>query len=176
MHIEETAIAGACLIKPTPFADERGLFTRTFDEAAFAAAKLPIHWPQMNTSWNRKRGTLRGMHFMAGEARESKLVRCTAGSVYDVILDLREDSSSYKRWLGIQLTAQSRLSLFIPPGVAHGFLTLEDGSEVFYQMGAVYSAQDARGVRWNDPAFAIAWPFQPVLLSDKDATYPDFRG
>lgn len=176
MRIEATTIAGAMLVDPSPAADERGLFARTYDEASFARAGLPVRWPQMNSSWNRRRGTLRGMHYQDARAPEPKLVRCTAGRIFDAIVDLRPASPSYRRWLGVELGADDRRALFVPPGVAHGFLTLDDNTEVFYLMGAEYSAAAAQGVRWNDPAFAVAWPFAPVVMSERDAAYADFAG
>ena len=174
MQLERTAIEGLVEVKVTPHEDERGVFARTYDEEVFARAGLPTHWPQCNTSWNRRRGTLRGMHFQAAPKEEPKLVRCTAGRVFDVAVDLRRSSSTYLGWVGVELSAEKRNALFIPAGLAHGFLTLEDGSEVYYQMGAVYDGGLQRGVRWNDPAFAIAWPFAPTVISARDASYADY--
>ncbi len=174
MQLERTAIEGLVEVKVTPHEDERGIFARTYDEEVFARAGLPTHWPQCNTSWNRRRGTLRGMHFQAAPKEEPKLVRCTAGRVFDVAVDLRRSSSTYLGWVGVELSAEKRNALFIPAGLAHGFLTLEDGSEVYYQMGAVYDGGLQRGVRWNDPAFAIAWPFAPTVISARDASYADY--
>ena len=139
-----------------------------------AEAGLSTAWPQCNTSWNPRRGTLRGMHYQENPRPEPKLVRCTRGRVFDVALDLRPHSPTFKAWVGVELSADSRAALYIPPGCAHGFLTLEDGCEVFYQMGESYVPELARGVRWNDPAFAIAWPIEPTLIGERDATYPDF--
>ncbi len=161
-------------VESNPLNDERGLFARTYDEATFRAAGLPIHWPQSNVSWNAKRGTLRGMHFQTTPKPEPKLVRCTQGRVFDVAVDLRPDSASFRHWVGVELAADRRNAIYIPPGCAHGFLTLEDGSELFYQMGDVYDAKLSGGVRWNDPAFAIDWPFQPTIISERDANLPDF--
>ena len=174
MQFVATDLAGVMVIDVSSQADERGLFARTFDAKLFSEAGLPTSWPQCNTSWNRQRGTLRGMHFQAEPAPEPKLVRCTRGSVFDVAVDLRRDSSTYCRWIGVELSADRRNALFMPSGIAHGFLTLEDSSEVFYQMGASYVGALARGVRWNDPAFSISWPFPPRLMSDRDANYQDF--
>ena len=174
MQLHPTALEGVLEIRVTPFGDERGLFARTYDEATFAAAGLPNRWPQCNTSWNRARGTLRGLHYQAEPHPEPKLVRCTRGRVFDVAVDLRPDSPGFCRWVGVELSAGDRNALYIPAGFAHGFLTLEDDSEVFYQMGESYVPGLARGVRWNDPAFAIAWPAQPDRLSERDAAYADF--
>ena len=174
MQIVTTALAGVLEIEVTALADERGIFARTFDAGLFAAAGLPTQWPQCNTSWNRSRGTLRGLHYQDRPSPDPKLVRCTRGRVFDVVVDLRRDSTAFRRWTAVELSADRRNALFIPGGFAHGFLTLEEGCEVFYQMGESYVAELARGVRWNDPAFAIDWPFAPAVLSERDAAYPDF--
>lgn len=174
MKFHPTTLAGLMIVEVSPNVDERGLFARTYDAELFAAAGMHTNWPQCNASWNRHRGTLRGMHFQAEPHPEPKLVRCTQGRVYDVAVDLRDGSPSRCRWVGIELSADRRNALFIPAGLAHGFLTLEDNCEVFYQMGDSYDAKLARGVRWNDPAFAIEWPFQPTVLSERDAAFADF--
>lgn len=174
MQLKRTAIEGLFEVEVTLLEDERGAFARTYDEAMFAQAGLPTHWPQCNTSFNRKRGTLRGMHFQAPPKEEPKLVRCTAGRVWDVALDLRKGSPTYLKWHGIELSASRRNAFFIPAGFAHGFITLEDDSEVYYQMGQSYDASLQRGVRWNDPAFAIDWPFAPSVISARDADYPTY--
>jgi dTDP-4-dehydrorhamnose 3,5-epimerase len=174
LHLSRTAIDGLIELEVTLHEDERGGFARTYDEAFFVGAGLPAHWPQCNTSWNRKRGTLRGLHFQAAPKGEPKLVRCTAGRVYDVAVDLRRNSSTYLGWVGVELSAAKRNALFIPVGLAHGFLTLEDKSEIYYQMGAVYDGALQRGARWNDPAFGIAWPFEPTVISARDASYADY--
>jgi dTDP-4-dehydrorhamnose 3,5-epimerase len=174
MNIRPTALAGVLVVSPAPHADERGLFARTYDAALFAAAGLPTVWPQCNTSWNARKGTLRGLHYQAEPRPDPKLVRCTRGRIFDVAVDLRKNSASFGRWIGVELSADNREALAIPAGCAHGFLTLEDGCEVFYMMGEIYVPELARGVRWNDPAFAIAWPAKPVTMSDRDASWPDF--
>jgi dTDP-4-dehydrorhamnose 3,5-epimerase len=174
VQLKRTAIEGLIEVEVTLLEDERGAFARTYDEDTFARAGLPVHWPQCNTSFNRKRGTLRGMHFQAAPKEEPKLVRCTAGAVFDVAVDLRRDSKTYLRWQGFELSAAKRNALFIPAGLAHGFLTLEDGSELLYQMGVSYDAVLQRGVRWNDPAFGIAWPFAPAVIAPRDAEYPTY--
>lgn len=175
MRLDPTRLSGLMVVEPTPHADDRGLFARTFDADTFAAAGLPVHWPQCNTSWNPRRGTLRGLHFQTDPKPEPKLVRCTRGRIFDVAVDLRPGSATRCHWFGLELSADNRRALYIPAGFAHGFLTLEDASEVFYQMGERYDGSLASGVRWNDPAFGIHWPHPPLLLSDRDATYPDFQ-
>ncbi len=174
MQIKPTPIAGLVEVEVTLHQDERGGFARTYDEETFRRAGLPTHWPQCSTSWNRSRGTLRGMHFQVAPREEPKLVRCTAGRVFDVAVDLRKGSRTYLAWHGVELSADRRNALFIPSGLAHGFLTLEDRSEVFYQMSEVFDQALARGVRWDDPVFAIHWPFAPLVISARDAGYPDY--
>jgi dTDP-4-dehydrorhamnose 3,5-epimerase len=174
MRIEPTAVAGVMLVSVEPHVDDRGLFARTYDAATFAAAGLPVNWPQCNVSWNRSRGTLRGMHYQRAPFEESKLVRCTAGRIFDVAIDLRPGSPTYCRWVGVELSRERRNALLIPAGCAHGFLTLEDEAEVFYMMGEVFHPEAAAGVRWNDPAFGIEWPLAPTTMADRDASWPDF--
>jgi dTDP-4-dehydrorhamnose 3,5-epimerase len=170
----QTPLAGLIAIDVTAVADERGLFARTYDAATFLAAGMPVEWPQCNTSYNTRRCTLRGMHFQKAPDLEAKLVRCTRGSAFDVAVDVRPHSPTFCKWFGLELSAGRRNALFIPPGFAHGFLTLEDDTEIFYQMGTTYVAELASGVRWNDPAFAIAWPETPRVIAPRDAAYPDF--
>jgi len=174
MRLTPTEIPGVMVVDAAVQSDERGGFGRTYDEATFAAAGLPTRWPQCNTSWNTRRGTLRGLHYQAPPRPDPKIVRCTAGGVFDVVVDLRPDSPAFRRWIGIELSAARRNAIYIPVGCAHGFLTLEDASEVFYMMAEVYAPELARGARWNDPAFAISWPFPPAVLNERDATWPDF--
>lgn len=174
MHFQPTSIAGAYLVGTTAHVDERGAFYRTWCAEAFAEAGLDPHIEQGSLSHNPKRGTLRGMHWQAPPHGEAKLVRCVSGAVYDCIIDLRPESDTYKQWYGVELTAANHLGLFIPPAVAHGFLTLADETTVLYQMNAPYVAGAARGVRWNDPAFGIRWPFEPLVISPRDSDYPDF--
>lgn len=176
MNIRPTALAGVLVVSPTVNADERGSFARTYDAASFAAAGLPTTWPQCNTSWNACKGTLRGLHYQAEPRPDPKLVRCTRGRIFDVAVDLRRNSASFGRWIGVELSAHNRDALAIPAGCAHGFLTLEDDCEVFYMMGEAYVPELARGVRWNDPAFAIKWPAEPSTMSERDANWPDFPG
>jgi dTDP-4-dehydrorhamnose 3,5-epimerase len=174
MRIEPTAVAGVMLVSVESHVDDRGLFARTYDAATFAAAGLPVNWPQCNVSWNRSRGTLRGMHYQRAPFEEPKLVRCTAGRIFDVAIDLRPGSLTYCRWVGVELSRERRNALLIPAGCAHGFLTLEDEAEVFYMMGEVFDPEAAAGVRWNDPAFGIEWPLAPTTMADRDASWPDF--
>jgi dTDP-4-dehydrorhamnose 3,5-epimerase len=174
MRIHPTALPGVVMVTIEPHADQRGVFARTFDAGIFEAAGLPTIWPQCNISWNRDRGTLRGMHFQYPPHGEPKLVRCTRGRVFDVAVDLRPNSPTYCHWFGVELAHQKRNALFIPEGCAHGFLTLEDDSEVFYMMGDVFAPELASGVRWNDPAFSINWPLEPMMISERDAGWPDF--
>lgn len=174
MNIRPTALVGVMVVSPAINADERGLFVRTYDAAEFARAGLPTLWPQCNTSANRRKGTLRGLHYQAEPRPDPKLVRCTRGRIFDVVLDLRKNSASFGRWAGVELSEHNRDALAIPGGCAHGFLTLEDDCEVFYMMGEVYVAELARGVRWNDPAFAVRWPAEPNVIAERDANWPDF--
>jgi dTDP-4-dehydrorhamnose 3,5-epimerase len=175
LQIQPTTVNGVLRVEVDAIADERGLFARTFDADAFARAEMPTTWPQCNTSWNAKRGTLRGMHFQKMPRPEPKLVRCTRGRIFDVAVDLRPTSHTFCRWTGVELSHDRRNALYVPPGCAHGFLTLEDDCEVLYMMGEVYVPDLASGVRWNDPAFAIKWPFDPIVVSQRDANYPSFR-
>ncbi len=174
MYLKKTPIDGLVEVEVALHEDERGAFGRTYDEETFRRAGLPTHWPQCNSSWNRQCGTLRGMHFQIAPGEEPKLVRCTSGRIFDVAVDLRVESQTYLKWFGVELSASRRNALFIPAGLAHGFLTLEDASEVFYQMGAVYNGALQAGVRWNDPAFSIAWPFEPKVISERDAGFEDY--
>lgn len=174
MHFQPTTLPGAWIVGVEPHSDERGLFARTYCEREFAAAGLPSHFVQCNTSFNVKRGTLRGLHWQRAPYEEGKLVRCTQGAVFDVIVDLRPDAETYCRWEGFELTADNRLSLYIPPGFGHGFQTLTDGAEVFYQMTEFYRAGQDAGASWNDPAFRILWPLPDPILSERDRSYPPF--
>lgn len=173
---KETGLGGAFVIEPERFEDERGFLARSFSEAEFAARGINSRLVEANITFNARRHTLRGMHFQAPPFAQAKLVRCTAGAVYDVIIDLRPDSETYTRWVGLELTAQNRLALYVPEGFAHGFLTLVDGAEVFYQLTGRYAPASAAGVRWDDPAFRIEWPATAgVTINERDRTYPDFR-
>ena len=154
--------------------DNRGFFSRTFCQREFEERGLEVNIRQCGISFSHKRGTLRGLHFQVFPHQETKLVRCTAGAVFDVIVDLRPDSATFCRWFGIELTARNRRMVYVPRGLAHGVLTLADDTEVLYQISEFYHPDSARGVRWNDPAFGIAWPTAVSVISDRDQIYPDF--
>jgi dTDP-4-dehydrorhamnose 3,5-epimerase len=173
MRFTATPLAGLVIVDIDAIADGRGFFARTFCSAEFAKADLPIIYPQCNMSSNGTKGTLRGMHWQADPFSEGKLVRCTRGAIFDVALDLRVTSPTYRRWFGLELTADTSRALFIPTGFAHGYQTLADGTEVFYQVTESYRPELARGIRWNDPGFGIDWPIAKPILSSKDASYPD---
>lgn len=175
MHFLETKIPGVFAIEITPHRDERGFFARTWCHREFEQHGLTPRIVQSSVSFNRRRGTLRGMHFQTSPYAETKLVRCTRGSIYDVALDLRPASPTYKQWAAVTLTAESRNMMYVPEGCAHGFISLEDETEVLYQISQFYDASSARGVRWNDPAFGIVWPIEPQVISQRDAGYPDFE-
>lgn len=175
MHFSHTTIPGVFTIEVTPHRDERGSFARTWCQNEFEEHGLNPRMVQCSISFNQRTGTLRGMHFQVSPHAEAKLVRCTRGSVYDVVLDLRPGSPSYKQWIAVTLSAENRNMMYVPEGCAHGFITLEDGTEVFYQMSEFYDPPSARGVRWNDPAFGIQWPIETAVISERDASYPDFE-
>jgi dTDP-4-dehydrorhamnose 3,5-epimerase len=170
---EELSIPGVFAIEAEPAVDERGLFARTFDRGVFAERGLELGVAQASVSFNTRRGTLRGLHLQAPPHDEAKLVRCVAGSVYDVVVDLRRGSPTQLRWLSVELSAQRRNAVFIPPGLAHGFITLEDGCELEYLISVTYAPAEAVGVRWDDPAVGVEWPFQPTVMSERDAEFPD---
>ncbi|MGO7634285.1 dTDP-4-dehydrorhamnose 3,5-epimerase [Rhizobium leguminosarum] len=174
MKFLPTAVSGAFVVEVDARSDDRGMFARTFDAQTFAAQGLVPVYPQCNVSQNHKRGTLRGMHYQAEPRPEVKLVRATRGRVFDVALDLRPDSPSYLKWASVELDAISHNAFYIPAGCAHGFLTLEDDCELFYQMSETYVPDLARGVRWDDPAFSIAWPFTPSIISERDAALDSY--
>ncbi|TAL32527.1 dTDP-4-dehydrorhamnose 3,5-epimerase [Phenylobacterium sp.] len=176
MRFTPTPIAGVVRVEAEPHADERGLFARLHCPEAFAAAGIPFEPAQTSISRNPKAGTLRGMHYQAAPHAETKLVRVTRGRVFDVAVDLRPDSPTYRQWTGAELSAENLLGLFIDEGIAHGFLTLEPDSDVVYQIAPAYRPGHDAGVRWNDPAFGIDWPAAPRLISERDASYPDHRG
>lgn len=168
-----TSLPGVFLVDSEVRRDERGSFERTYCDDEFRAHGLNTDWPQSNLSCNTLRGTLRGMHFQAAPHEEPKLVRCTRGRIFDVVVDLRAESATRLRWFGVELDATEHRSLYVPSGFAHGFQTLADNCEVAYKMGARYEAGAARGVRWNDPRLAINWPIASPILSLRDASYPD---
>jgi dTDP-4-dehydrorhamnose 3,5-epimerase len=171
----ETKLRGAFVVEPDPLADERGLFARTFCKQEFAAHNLQTEFVQCNISFNKHKGTLRGMHYQSAPYQEAKLVRCTSGAIYDVIIDLRPDSATYTQWISVELSAENRKMLYVPEDFAHGFLTLADNTEIFYQMGEFYTPEAACGLRWNDPALNIHWPANVTAISPKDQDYPDFH-
>jgi dTDP-4-dehydrorhamnose 3,5-epimerase len=164
-------LEGAFVVEPELLEDERGFFARSFCRDEFVAHGLDPSVAQCNVSFNRQRGTLRGLHYQATPHEEAKLVRCTRGAIWDVIVDLRESSATRYRWFAAELTADNRRALYAPAGFAHGFQTLADGSEVFYQMSASYHPESARGVRWDDPAIGITWPIRDPVLSTRDRSY-----
>jgi dTDP-4-dehydrorhamnose 3,5-epimerase len=175
MIFTETPLEGVFVIDVELHEDERGSFARTFCSAEFERRGLSLPISQCNVSYNTGRGTLRGMHYQAEPHGEAKLVRCTSGSIFDVVVDLRERSRTYCRWFAIELTARNRRMLYVPSGLAHGFQTLADESEVFYVMSAPYVPDAFRGVRFDDPAFAISWPEPVRVVSARDLAYVDFR-
>ena len=174
MRFTPAKLPGVYLIEPERLEDERGFFARTWCQQEFAAHQLDVQLTQCNISFNVRQGTLRGLHYQVAPHAEAKVIRCTMGAIYDVAVDLRPDSPTFKHWLAVELTAQNRTMIYLPHGVAHGLQTLEDNSEVFYQMSEVYHPECARGVRWNDAAFGIRWPLEPTVISLKDQQYPDF--
>jgi dTDP-4-dehydrorhamnose 3,5-epimerase len=175
MHFKETNVVGAYEITIEPRFDERGFFGRSWCQREFEQHGLNPRLSQCNVSFNRCKGTLRGMHYQNEPLPECKLVRCTKGAIYDVIIDLRCDSPSFKEHFGITLTSRDFNMLYVPKGCAHGFLTLEDNTEVFYQMSEFYASDLSRGLRWDDPAFGIKWPEPVAIISDRDRSYPDFE-
>jgi len=177
MRFLETPLGGAWIVELDLLGDERGWFARSFDAAEFEARGMNPAVSQCNASFNASEGTVRGMHYQAAPHGESKLVRCVHGAIFDVAVDLREDSPTFRAWHAVELSAENRRAFYIPEGLAHGFQTLTDDCEVLYQMGSPYVPDAARGVRWDDPAFAIAWP-EPLggarVISERDRGYRDF--
>lgn len=170
-----TKLPGVFEIHLEATSDERGFFARTWCRQEFEARGLNGGLVQCSLSFNIRKGTLRGLHYQVAPREETKLIRCTKGAIYDVVLDLRAESPSFKDWVAFVLTAEKRNMVYVPKGCAHGFLTLEDGSEVTYQMSEFRSEESARGVRWDDPAFQIQWPAKVEVISERDRTYPDFK-
>ena len=175
MIFHETQLAGAYVVEPQRLEDERGFFARTWCRREFDAHGLRSDLAQCNISFNRKRGTWRGMHYQVAPNAEAKLIRCTQGAICDVIVDLRPDSPSRGRHVAVELSAANRLMLFVPEDFAHGFQTLADDTEVFYQMSAFYAAESARGFRWDDPTFGIRLPLEVAVVSGRDRSYPDYE-
>jgi dTDP-4-dehydrorhamnose 3,5-epimerase len=176
VKIIETRLPDAYLIQPELIEDERGFFARSWSRRQVGELGLSSEIVESSISFNRTKGTLRGMHYQAAPHAEVKLVRCTAGAIYDCIIDLRRSSPTFKEWVGVELTAENRLTLYVPEEFAHGFLTLEDASEVFYEMSESHAPESARGVRWDDPAFGIDWPEPVRVISERDRTLEDFEG
>jgi dTDP-4-dehydrorhamnose 3,5-epimerase len=174
MIFNETKLKGAFIVELEKFDDERGFFALSWSTRAFAERGLESELSECNISFNTKRGTLRGMHYQEAPYGQAKLVRCTMGSIYDVIVDLRPSSPTFKSWVGVELTPTNRLMIYIPKNFAHGFQTLEDNSEVFYQMSSAYVPESSKGVRWNDIAFRIEWPLAVEIISDRDRNYSNF--
>jgi dTDP-4-dehydrorhamnose 3,5-epimerase len=172
MRFSKTVLDGVLLIELDAAEDERGYFARTFCDGEFAGAGIDLTPRQINLSHNRDAFTLRGMHYQNAPHGEDKLVQCVRGRVFDVALDLRRESPSFRKWFGVELTPDARRLLFIPKGCAHGYLTLEGSSDLLYAVGTPYMPSAARGVRWNDPAFGIAWPASPRVILERDASYP----
>lgn len=176
MKVQETDIKGAFVIGPERFDDERGFFARAWSEEELRGLGIEARFVEGNVSFNHRRGTLRGMHYQAAPHGQAKLVRCTRGRVYDVGVDLRPSSPTYLRWVGVELSAENRLMLYVPADFAHGYLTLEDESEVYYLVSGGYAPDSARGARWDDPAFRIEWPDAGrLIINERDRTYPDFQ-
>jgi dTDP-4-dehydrorhamnose 3,5-epimerase len=174
MIFHKTDLKDAFVIDLEKIEDERGFFARAWCMKEFEAQGLTARTVQCNISFNKTRGTTRGMHYQIAPYEEAKLVRCMAGSIYDVIIDLRSGSETYRSWFGVELTAANRRMLFVPEGFAHGFQTLEDDTEVTYQVSQFYTPGSERGIRWDDPAFSIDWPIEVQVISDKDKSWPDF--
>jgi dTDP-4-dehydrorhamnose 3,5-epimerase len=176
MIFSETKLKGAFVIELERFTDERGFFARSWCQKEFEKHGLNPRLVQCNISYNISKGTLRGLHYQVSPCEEAKLVRCTMGAIFDVIVDLRPESPTFKHYFADILSAGNRKMLFIPEGFAHGLLTLQDDSEVLYQMSDFYSLDHAKGARWNDPAFGIQWPDEVLVVSERDRGYPDFNG
>lgn len=174
MKFNHTKLPGVFQIEIERNTDERGFFARTWCQKEFEEHGLNPTLVQCSISYNERKGTLRGMHYQAVPFAESKVVGCVIGAIYDVVLDLRPQSTTFKQWLAFVLTADNRKMLYVPEGCAHGFLTLQDKTEVIYQISAFYHPESARGVRWNDPAFQIEWPQNVEVISERDRTYTDF--
>ena len=176
MKFQETAIPGVMTIELEPRGDERGFFARTFCERAFAEAGLQTRMVNTNMSYSRDKHTLRGMHWQQAPSAEVKVVRCTRGRIFDVAVDIRPASATFLKWVGSELSGENRRMLYVPEGFAHGFMTLEDHTEVSYQVSSFYDGERERGIRWDDSAVGIRWPEAPAVLSEKDQGHPDIHG
>lgn len=175
MIFTETKLKGSFIIEPEKLADERGFFARTWDNKIFEQHGLNPNIMQCNISFNKTKGTIRGMHYQAAPYEEAKLVRCTKGKAFEVMVDLRSHSETYVQWLGIELSAENYRLLYVPEGFALGFQTLENNTELFYQMSEKYMPEFGRGIRWDDPAVKIVWPLKPTIISKKDLSFPPFQ-
>jgi dTDP-4-dehydrorhamnose 3,5-epimerase len=177
MKFTETKISGVYIIEPQRFEDQRGFFAPSFSQREFEKHGLTGCFVENNISYNIHRGTLRGLHYQAAPYGQAKLVRCTRGEIFDVAVDLRRESPTFREWMGVKLTAENRLMLYLPAELGHGFQTLEDNTEVFYQVSEPYRPEAYKGLRWNDPAFKIDWPLMDELvILERDSSYPDFEG
>jgi dTDP-4-dehydrorhamnose 3,5-epimerase len=174
MIFTETKLPGVFIIEIEKREDERGFFARAWCKKEFEAHGLNLDWVQANLAFSKRRGTLRGLHYQIAPYEEAKLMRCIRGAIYDVIIDLRPESPTYKRWLGVELTADNHKMLYVPEGFAHGYQTLMDNTETFYQASQFYSPESERGLRYDDPAFAIEWPIDVQVISDKDKSWSDY--
>jgi dTDP-4-dehydrorhamnose 3,5-epimerase len=175
MIFHDTKIPGAYVIEPERFEDSRGFFANAWTQEALAERGIRNQFVEGHISFNPKRGTLRGLHFQLPPRAQAKLVRCTSGAMYDVGLDLRPESATFRQWIALELSARNRLMIYLPAGLAHGFQTLTDDTEVFYTVSDIYAPEHATGVRWNDPAFGIEWPDEENrLINSRDQQYPDF--
>jgi dTDP-4-dehydrorhamnose 3,5-epimerase len=175
MKFSETKLKGAFVVEIEKLTDDRGFFARSWCEKEFEAQGLTARVVQANVSYNLKKGTLRGMHYQIAPYQECKLIRCTRGAIYDVIIDLRADSLTYKQWTGVELTADNYTLFFVPEDFAHGFITLVDNTEITYQVSQFYTPGSEKGIRFDDPAFNIHWPLEVSVISDKDRNWPDFE-
>ena len=175
MRVTETELMGVVLLEPDEHQDERGSFARVWDRELIEARGFDGRVEQCSVSYNRRRGTLRGIHYQAAPFAEQKLVRCTRGAIYDVILDIRDGSNTFGRWISVELSAENHRSVLIAPGLAHGFQTLENDSEVYYQMATGYRPDAARGIRFDDPRFGVSWPIADKVMSQRDRTFADFQ-
>lgn len=175
MIFRETTVAGVWLVEPERLADERGFFARIWDPDEFTARGLSPRLVQCSIAYTKARGTLRGLHYQVAPREETKLVRCFAGAIFDVAVDLRPHSPTFRGWFGVELSAENRLALYVPEGCAHGFLSLADDTEVLYQIAEAHAPDAARGVRFDDPAFEIRWPEPVVMINERDRSFPDFE-
>ena len=174
MRFVQAELAGVFMIELEPHVDERGFFARVFAKDEFAARGLPTEFPHHALSRNIRTGTLRGLHYNAAPLREAKVIRCTSGVIWDVVVDLRDGSPTRLGWAAVRLSAERGEALFVPEGLAHGFITLTDSCDVLYQLSRIYAPEAARGLRWNDPRFGIKWPLAPAVISERDRAFPDF--